>query len=618
MPMHYKIYFIFLLITTLGFAQKPDYDFVKAEKDCRKLIYSNPDSAVVVIKKTLAQPGGLHDTVYGNTYALYGMYYNMKGKPDSTIHYLKKSLTYLDKYPRNKTRSLVNLSMGYRAKADYKAAIACLNENIAINTKEKNDVGVAIAYSELASNYNLMMDFTTSLDYLLKAQAIFKNNPKGAKQRPAVTQKLANTYLAMNNFRFAIDLYRESLVSFKEIGQLKNYYLTQVNLAEALIHVYDFNGAKKALAEAVKGLEKFGDKEMIGICYSKIGNLELNQKHIDKAIAAYQTSLSNLTSIRSNRVIRIAGDFIDLLNKQKNYSKSLDIIKAVDKLNVFNLANREDQSVYKNAVADAYDGTHNDKEALKAYKHTIDIMDSLSSDERKTAIRDIQAKFQTELQREKNLALEANNKALKQNIKAEEDREFMYRIARFTVLLIVLLIIRGFWLKNRLQKELLKTVEAEKIMLEQRHLHEQELSNAQRETIKEKQRELTSTALRMASFQDNVNEIIEKCESNSLSKIPDVKKELLQLVRQQDYWKQFETRFNNLHPEFSSSLTNKFGKLTKNDIEFCSLLKLNLSNKEIASLLQISHESAITKKYRIKKKMEINDDEAFERMLMEM
>jgi len=48
------------------------------------------------------------------------------------------------------------------------------------------------------------------------------------------------------------------------------------------------------------------------------------------------------------------------------------------------------------------------------------------------------------------------------------------------------------------------------------------------------------------------------------------------------------------------------------------LLKLNLSNKEIASLLQISHESVITKKYRIKKKMEINNDAEFEKLLLEI
>jgi len=60
----------------------------------------------------------------------------------------------------------------------------------------------------------------------------------------------------------------------------------------------------------------------------------------------------------------------------------------------------------------------------------------------------------------------------------------------------------------------------------------------------------------------------------------------------------------------------RFPVLTKNDIQFCSLLKLNLTYKEIASLLQISYESAVTKKYRIKKKIGIADDEEFEKMLI--
>src|SRR5690606_685960 len=139
-----------------------------------------------------------------------------------------------------------------------------------------------------------------------------------------------------------------------------------------------------------------------------------------------------------------------------------------------------------------------------------------------------------------------------------------------------------------------------------------------KDTIDEKQRELTSTALRMANYQDNINQIIEKCESNEFTKVGEVKKELEHLIKQKDYWKQFETRFNSIHPEFNAGLVKKYSKLTKNDLEFCALLKLNLSNKEIASLLQISHESAITKKYRIKKKMGISDDTEFEKLIMEM
>lgn len=119
----------------------------------------------------------------------------------------------------------------------------------------------------------------------------------------------------------------------------------------------------------------------------------------------------------------------------------------------------------------------------------------------------------------------------------------------------------------------------------------------------------------MANYQDSINTILGKCKTDEIN-IAELKKELQQLLKQKDYWKQFETRFNSLHPEFEKTLSSKFPKLTKNDIEFCSLLKLNLTNKEIASLLQISHESTITKKYRIKKKMEINDDTEFEKLLL--
>jgi tetratricopeptide (TPR) repeat protein len=616
--MKYFLYLFVLFTATSLFAQKPDYDFVKAERESRKLIYSKPDSALVIIKRTLAQGSGLHDTVYGNTYNLYGIYYSMTGKPDSTIYYIKKSLNYLDKYPRNKTRSLMSLAIGYRKKGNYKLSIHSLNESIAINTKENNDVGVAIAYGELASNYNYMLEYKKSVDYLLKAIEILKNNNKGIKQIPAIKQKLANTYLAMDNFKFAIDLYRECIAEFKAIGMAKNYFLTHVNLADALIHVRSYGPAKKSLNEAITGLEKFGDEEMIGIAYSKLGYLEDMQKNYTAAAPHYESALNYLTKIKSGRVIRAAGDYIEMLNRQKNYKKALEVITGVEKLKVFDISNQEDQQVYKNAIADTYEATNNDKEAIKAYKHTINIMDSLSAHKTEAAVRDMQAKFQTELQREKNLALEANNKVLQKNLEAERAIMLLYTIGSVAILLVILLVLRGYWLKTRLQKEALKTVESEKIMLEQRHIHEQELSNAQRETIEEKQRELTSTALRMANYQDSVADIVKKCDTGTITKIPDVMKELQQLVKQQDYWKQFETRFNNLHPEFSTTLTNRFAKLTKNDIEFCSLLKLNLTNKEIASLLQISHESAITKKYRIKKKMEINDDEAFEKLLMEI
>lgn len=611
-----RFFLLALLLPTLAFSQKT-YDFKEAELKSRRLIYNAPDSALIVIKKTLAQKGKLHDTIYGNTYNLYGMYHGMKGNHDSSMFYLKKSLTYINDYPRNKVRSLLNLSIAHRNKGEYQAAIKLAQDVLDINNKIDNEVGIGMAYGELASNYNLLDDYDKSIDCLLKAIAILKKH-KGNRQLPAIKQKLANTYLKKENFAFALDMYAECLTDFKAMGSDKNYYLTLLNMAEAYIHSDKPVQAKNALSEAAMGLEKFGDKELIGITYSKIGSLERRQGNVAKAMANYDKAVKYLIEVNSVHVIRIGAEYVDLLNLNDNFDLAKKIIAKVDATKRFQAANDNDRLVYQKAAATTYSYTNEDKKAIEALQTTVGLLDSLAIQNKKDGVQEIQAKFQTEKQREKNIELEASNEILQKAIEAEKRLKLLYIAGSAIVLILILSIVRQLRLTNKLQTEKLKSVEAEKNLIEQQHRHDVELNNAQKEIIDEKQRELTSMALQMANYQDSLNKLIEKCDNGDFSKISEIKRELLMLTRQKDYWKQFETRFNNLHPEFNNNLINRFSKLTKNDIEFCSLLKLNLTNKEIASLLQISHESAITKKYRIKKKMEITDDSEFDRLLMEM
>ncbi|AXG73881.1 hypothetical protein DVK85_06355 [Flavobacterium arcticum] len=608
---------LLLFASTLGYSQKQSYDFKKAEIDARELIYKSPDSALVLIKKTLAQPPS-HDTIWGNTYNLYGMYYGMTGNPDSCIYYFKKSLKYLDKYPKNRLRSLMNLCIGYRNKGEYEKSLKHLDESLILSKKIKDNIATGKVYGEMASNYNYMLQYDKSIDYLLQSIQIFSRENSTANLM-AARQKLANTYLATENFEFAADLYKETLIGFKKTGMEKNYYITLVNLAEAYIRMERYTEAKKALQDAASGVEKFGDKELSGIAYSKIGNIEYKEGHNKKALKFYKKAFNSLVENKSTRILRIAGEYINILNIEKRYKEALDIIARAEPYrdnSVIN-SNIQDRMVYVEAIADTYSHTGDTQKAFIEYKNTIAIKDSIASSDTKAAVKEIQAKFQTKLQREKNLALEANNKALKQKVEKEHIIMLSYIFGSIIIMILILAFLRSYWLKTKLQKEELKSIEAENKLIKQHHQHEQELTNAQKQIINEKQRELTATTLQMANYQDNINTILDKCKKEEVN-ITSLKKELQQLLKQKDYWKQFETRFNNLHPEFEKTLSNKFSKLTKNDIEFCSLLKLNLTNKEIASLLQISHESTITKKYRIKKKMEINDDTEFEKLLLEI
>lgn len=605
-----------LMVSAFSFAQRPQYDFNKAELDARKLVFSKPNEALVIIKNTLTQ-SNTHDTIKGNTYNLYGLYHNMTGNPDSSIYYFKKAIGYVKPYPRLKAGMIINLSTAYRHKGEYDKAIDILSDAVKEYNKKEDNTARAMMYGELASNYNYKLEYKTSVPYLLKAIDLLEAEGQTDKL-PAIKQKLANTYLKMQNYDFAIDLYKECLKDFKAAGAEKNYYLTLVNVGEAQIQIKKLSQAKASLTEAAQGLEKFGDAGLIGITYSKIGNLENRQGNPAAALVAYQKSFDLLVSIKSPKLVRIGAEYIDLLNSMGNHKKALEIIKAVEANKVNDGDNLEDKMMYQKSKANTYSLSGKSELAVEAYQNTVVLKDSVNAKEKENAVQEIQAKFQTELQRERNLALQAKNNALTKKVEAERKMSLLNIIISVVLLVLILFILRSVWLRSRLHKERVKTVEAEKSLIEQQSLYEKELNTAQREKIEEKQRELTSFTLRMANYQDNLTEVINKIDNGEFVKTSDVKKELHSLVKTKDYWKQFETRFNKIHPDFNASLTEKYPNLTKNDMEFCSLLKLNLSNKEIASLLQISHESVITKKYRIKKKMNIQDDSEFEKLLNEL
>ena len=68
-------------------------------------------------------------------------------------------------------------------------------------------------------------------------------------------------------------------------------------------------------------------------------------------------------------------------------------------------------------------------------------------------------------------------------------------------------------------------------------------------------------------------------------------------------WKLFQEAFNNADKDFLTKVKDKHPELTPNDLRLCAYLRLNLSSKEIAPLLNISHKSVEIKRYRLRKKM---------------
>ena len=73
-------------------------------------------------------------------------------------------------------------------------------------------------------------------------------------------------------------------------------------------------------------------------------------------------------------------------------------------------------------------------------------------------------------------------------------------------------------------------------------------------------------------------------------------------------WENFTMHFDKVHSDFVVTLKEKFPTITGNELKLCAYLRMNLSTKEIAQLLNISVRGVEISRYRLRKKLQISSD----------
>ncbi len=74
-------------------------------------------------------------------------------------------------------------------------------------------------------------------------------------------------------------------------------------------------------------------------------------------------------------------------------------------------------------------------------------------------------------------------------------------------------------------------------------------------------------------------------------------------------WEQFAVHFDEVHSNFLTSLKKNYPALTASELKLCAYLRLNLSSKEIAQLMNISIRGVETSRYRIRKKFGLTGEQ---------
>ncbi|WP_246067804.1 helix-turn-helix and ligand-binding sensor domain-containing protein [Changchengzhania lutea] len=174
--------------------------------------------------------------------------------------------------------------------------------------------------------------------------------------------------------------------------------------------------------------------------------------------------------------------------------------------------------------------------------------------------------------------------------------------------------------KKQREKLLLKT---------QRELELQELENRQqlmrfnndklKQDIDSKNRELGISTMSLIKKNEFLHSIKAELQNAQDSKnLKHIIKIIDRNLNNTDDWNTFEEAFNNADKDFLKKIKTLHPSLTSNDLRLCAYLRLNLSSKEIAPLLNISPRSVEVKRYRLRKKIGLSHESSLTHYILEI
>ncbi|MGL5112319.1 MAG: triple tyrosine motif-containing protein [Flavobacterium sp.] len=185
------------------------------------------------------------------------------------------------------------------------------------------------------------------------------------------------------------------------------------------------------------------------------------------------------------------------------------------------------------------------------------------------------------------------------------------------IIYLMLFLVLGYYIHAAYQKNYAKheakLIEENNLLLEIKELeNEKKLMRLKNEQLSQdvdsKSRELAVSTMSLNNKNELlsfIKEDLNKSATNTSSSIRTVISTINKNITKDDSWNLFKEAFDNVDKDFLKRVKTLHPTLTPNDLRLCAYLRVNLSSKEIAPLLNISVRSVEIKRYRLRKKMDL-------------
>ena len=325
----------------------------------------------------------------------------------------------------------------------------------------------------------------------------------------------------------------------------------------------------------------------LGNCYEYKGEYLFRQKRFDQALIAYNTASSYYGEFTFQKV--------SLLNKKANVFYMLsdfeNCLKVIEDCILLskeqNLQNEEEKALElkikvlnKLGLSSDIDVTVEEILKNKDYRYSVQIEQLLSG-------------------------LESKNEILIKKAEIKDEKVKNSRIVFISIIAILILGIAAAYFLSRkvyLDKQMIIVNQNEKIAKSELEHKKRELAAISTNIVQEN--EQVSNILKDLKYYSSL--LKSEKDRNSFSPLIKSIQRILSEKRKEDL---YSDQFSAAYPGYLEYLTRTYPELTTSDLKLCTFLRMNLNTKEIAEIMGLSVRSIESRRYRLRKKLNLSKEE---------
>ncbi len=500
-------------------------------------------------------------------------------------------LSKIESDTKTRANAYAGLSEIYSRQFNHEFAKSYIDSTLQLSEKyEYKDITAAALNCKayLADNLGNKQE---ALEIFTELSQLYTEND--GRELAVIYNNIGELNRKMGNFELAKEFYYKAIILNQKTTSLDDLVMNYSNIGSVMLEQDSLQKGELYYRMAIDLCEKIDNRYFSAKAYHDMAVLLLAEQKYQSASLYIDSSMSicmeqsYLYGIVMNQMKR--GEILLAVNELK--LARIEFQKAL--LGADSLGMNEDKLAIYNLLYSVEKKEGNLKFAIEYLNKAFLLDDSLQLEEKNRILVDLQSKYAHEKNEQKIYSLE----------KSVLEQE--YRSRMFVIIFLVVVIVSLLFIAILLVRKRARDFENQKIRGE---------NDLLKRDLSYKTKELSDYAVFLSEQYQQTVDFTKVSNKLFIDASPEFKKRLFSI--QKEYannlpagtWKEFETRFENVNQEFYDKLLQQFPDLTPTELRLCSFLKLKLTTREIAGLLNRSIGTVDNARSNLRKKMKMETD----------